>query len=77
MMATKVDAQILIGRSADTTAPTVTSVTIPAAGTTVEYSFSENVDNATGASGLTLTDRGGAATLPYSSGNGTGTLVFT
>lgn len=62
----------------DTTAPTVSSRTIPAAGTTIVIVHSEVVSiGAGGNGGLTLSASGGAVTATYSSGAGTATLTWT
>jgi hypothetical protein len=64
------------GGEADTTAPTLTSATINAAGTSLSLLFSETVV-ATINTGWTITPSGAAATLTYASGSGTNTLVYT
>lgn len=62
----------------DTTAPTVVSRTIPAAGTTIVIVHNETVSiGAGGNGGLTLSASGGACTATYSSGAGTATLTWT
>lgn len=64
--------------SADVTAPTLTSATIPAAGTSISLLFSEVVNiGAGGNAGWAITMTGGAATMTYASGDGTDTLVYT
>lgn len=67
------DFQVTNGSTQDTLAPTLTSATVAANGTTVTLVFSETV---TGGTGFTL-DNPGVVTLTYSSGSGTSTLVFT
>lgn len=69
---------ILVGIGGDKTAPTFTSATIPAAGTSISLLFSEAVSvGAGGNGGFTITLSGGACTLTYSSGSGSNTLVYT
>jgi hypothetical protein len=64
--------------AADVTAPALISAVIPAAGTTLEITFTEAVSiGAGGNGGFTIGLSGGAATLTYASGGGTGTLVYT
>jgi hypothetical protein len=64
--------------AADVTAPALVSAQIPAAGTTLEITFTEAVSiGAGGNGGFTIALSGGAATLTYASGGGTGTLVYT
>lgn len=58
----------------DVTAPTVSTKTIDAAGTTLTVVFSENV---TGSGGLSLSPSGGPASLVYASGSGTSTYTYT
>jgi len=58
----------------DVTAPTLSSATINAAGTTLTVVWSENVTNS---SGLVLTPSGGSASLVYASGSGTSTYTYT
>ncbi len=58
----------------DVTAPTLSSATINAAGTTLTIGWSENVTNS---SGLILTPSGSAASLVYASGSGTSTYTYT
>lgn len=66
------------GSGPDVTAPTVSSRTIPAAGTTIVIVHSEVVSiGAGGNGGLTLSASGGAVTATYSSGAGTATLTWT
>jgi hypothetical protein len=63
---------------ADTTAPTVTGATLAANGTTLTIVLSESgTTGAGGNGGFALTASGGAVTLSYASGSGSGTLVFT
>lgn len=62
---------------ADITAPTLSSSTIPSGGTTISLAFDETVSvGAGGNGGWTISMTGGAATLTYSSGSGTSTLVY-
>jgi hypothetical protein len=64
--------------AADVTAPALVSAQIPAAGTTLEITFTEAVSiGAGGNGGFTIALSGGAATLTYASGSGSGTLVYT
>jgi hypothetical protein len=64
--------------AADIVAPALVSAQIPAAGTTLEITFTEAVSiGAGGNGGFTIGLSGGAATLTYSSGAGTGTLIYT
>jgi hypothetical protein len=58
----------------DVTAPTLSSATINAAGTTLTVVWSENVTNS---SGLILTPSGSSASLIYASGSGTSTYTYT
>ena len=58
----------------DVTAPTLSSATINAAGTTLTVVWSENVTNS---SGLILTPSGSSASLVYASGSGTSTYTYT
>lgn len=63
--------------AADTTAPSLSSATIPSAGTSITLSFGEAVSvGAGGNAGWTISPSGGAATLTYSSGAGTAALVY-
>lgn len=60
------------------TVPTLSSATIPSAGTSITLLFSEAVTiGAGGNGGWTITMDGGAATLTYASGSGTSSLVYT
>ena len=69
---------VVVSAAPDTTAPTLSSATIPAAGTSITFAFSEPVYfGAGGNSGFAVTMSGGAATLIYSSGEGTSSLVYT
>lgn len=62
----------------DSVVPTVDSATVASNGTTVTVVFSETVSIGSGGSGGCALDfSGGAATLTYSSGDGTSSLVFT
>jgi uncharacterized repeat protein (TIGR02059 family) len=62
----------------DSTAPTLTTATIPAAGTTMILAFSEVVAiGAGGNGGWVPTLTGGAATLTYASGDGSASLTYT
>lgn len=62
---------------ADAVAPTLSSATIPSGGTSISLAFSETVSvGAGGNGGWTISMTGGAATLTYSSGSGTSTLVY-
>ncbi len=62
----------------DDTAPTLTTATVAANGTTFTLVFSEAVQTfAGGANGFTITATGGAATVGYTSGTGTTTIIFT
>lgn len=62
----------------DTTAPTLSSATIGTNGTTVTLTFSEAVSIGSGGNGgFAITPSGGAATLSYSSGSGSSSLVYT
>jgi hypothetical protein len=64
--------------AADVTAPALVSAQIPAAGTTIEITFTEAVSIGAGGNGGFVLDTSGAAvTLTYSSGAGTGTLIYT
>ena len=58
----------------DMTAPTLSSATINAAGTTLTIVWSENV---TGSSGLSITPSGSLASITYASGSGTSTYTYT
>ncbi len=63
--------------SGDVTVPTLTSSTIPAAGTSISLLFSEVVDaGAGGDAGWTVTMSGGASAMSYTSGKGSNTLVY-
>lgn len=65
------------GGAPDTTAPTLASATIPAAGATINLAFDEAVTYGSGGNGgWTFTMSGGAVTAAYSSGAGTATLVY-
>lgn len=63
----------------DATAPTLSTATVAANGTTLTLAFNEPVTRGLGHadSDVTLSMSGGAATLAYSSGDGTQNLVFT
>lgn len=62
---------------ADVTAPTLTSATIPAGGTTVVFTFSEPIQfGAGGSTGWTLSLSGGAVTLSSPTGTGTANITF-
>lgn len=62
---------------ADTTAPTVSSRTIPTGGTTLVVVHSEIVTHGAGGNGgHTLAATGGAVTAAYASGAGTNTLTY-
>lgn len=62
----------------DTTPPTLTSSTIPAAGTSISLLFNKAVRvGAGGNAGWTITMSGGASAMSYSSGSGSTTLVYT
>ncbi len=62
----------------DVTAPTFSSATVGTNGTTITIVFSEAVTfGAGGNGGLSLDATGGAASLTYSSGSGSDTLVYT
>jgi hypothetical protein len=62
----------------DVTAPTFTSATIPAAGTSISLLFSEAVKFGAGSNGgFAITLSGGACTLTYASGANSNTLVYT
>ena len=62
----------------DVTAPTLSTKTIAANGTTLTLAFNETVSiGAGGNGGWTISPSGGAATLAYSSGSGTSSLVYT
>jgi hypothetical protein len=64
--------------AADIIAPALVSAQIPAAGTTIEITFTEAVSIGAGGNGGFVLDTSGAAvTLTYSSGAGTGTLIYT
>lgn len=64
--------------AADTTAPTVSTVTISANGTTWTFACSETVSvGAGGNGGFATTMSGGSVTLTYSSGSGSSSLVYT
>ena len=61
----------------DTTPPTLSSATIPSAGTSISLAFNEAVSvGAGGNGGWTITPSGGAATMSYASGSGSSTLVY-
>ena len=61
----------------DETAPTLVSAIISGNGNNISISFDEEVTfGAGGNTGFTVTLSGGAATLTYSSGSGTDTLVY-
>ena len=61
----------------DTTAPTLVSKTITAAGTTITFAFNENVAIGLGGNGgWTINMTGGAATLTYASGSGSSNLIY-
>jgi hypothetical protein len=61
----------------DSTAPTLSSATIPAAGNVLNLVFSEIVTfGAGGNGGWTFTMSGGAVTATYSSGSGSSALVY-
>jgi hypothetical protein len=63
--------------TADTTAPTITSATIDASGTTLTLAASEVISaGAGGSAGLTLTLSGGAGTAAYASGDGTDSIDY-
>lgn len=65
---------------ADVIAPTFSSATIAANGTSITLAFSEAISfGASGNTGFTLTptNGGAAVTLSYSSGSGTSSLVYT
>lgn len=62
----------------DVTAPSVSSATINSAGTSITFAMSETVSiGAGGNGGFALTMSGGAVTASYSSGSGSGSLVYT
>ena len=62
---------------ADVTAPTLSSATIASSGDTISFVFDESVTfGAGGNGGFAVTMSGGAATLTYSSGDGTDTLTY-
>ncbi|HEU0123989.1 MAG TPA: SwmB domain-containing protein [Bryobacteraceae bacterium] len=62
----------------DVTAPTLSSATIGTGGTSITLAFNETVTmGGGGSSGFTVSLSGGAATLSYSSGSGTSSLVYT
>ena len=62
----------------DQFAPTLSTATIAAAGTSITFAFNESVNVGTGGNGgWTITPSGGAATLSYASGDGTSSLVYT
>jgi hypothetical protein len=64
--------------AADVTAPALVSAQIPAAGTTIEITFTESVKFGAGGNGGFVLDTSGAAvTLTYASGENTPTLVYT
>ena len=68
----------LAAGESDVTAPTLSTATIPLAGTTIVLTFSEAVSiGAGGNGGFTVSLSGGAATLTYSSGSGTSQLTYT
>jgi hypothetical protein len=63
---------------ADTTPPTLSTVTISTDGTTWTLAFNEAVTfGAGGNSGFTTSMSGGSVTLTYSSGSGSSSLVYT
>ena len=59
---------------ADTTAPTISSMSVSTSGTQLVVNFSEAV---TGYSGITVSPSGGAATISYASGVGSSTIYYT
>jgi hypothetical protein len=62
----------------DTTPPTIIAATVPALGTTIIVSFSENVSaGAGGLNGMSLLLSITPSTATYSSGSGTSNLVYT
>jgi hypothetical protein len=64
--------------AADVTAPTLSTKTIASNGTTLTLGFDEAVSIGTGGNGgWTISPSGGAATLNYSSGSGTLSLIYT
>lgn len=76
-LATVSGASVVNNSTADITAPTFSSATIPAAGNVINLVFSEAVKfGAGGNAGWTFTMSGGAVTASYSSGTGTSTLVY-
>lgn len=63
---------------ADAAAPTLSSASIPAAGTSLSIVFSKAVKQGAGGNGgFTIAMSGGAVTLTYSSGANTATWVYT
>jgi len=70
--------QLNLAAGGDVIAPTLSSATIPLAGTTIVLNFSETVNvGAGGNGGFTVSLSGGAATLTYSSGSGSSQLIYT
>jgi hypothetical protein len=62
----------------DATAPTLSSATIPSAGTSITLAFSESVSIGSGGNaGWVPTLTGGASAMTYSSGSGSSSLVYT
>ena len=62
----------------DTTAPTITSMSVGTNGTTLAVNMSEVVQGGTtGNGGFTVSPSGGAATVTYVSGSGSPTLYYT
>lgn len=62
----------------DTTAPTLSSATLAANGTSLTLGFNESVSvGAGGNGGFAITPSGGSATVSYASGSGTTALVYT
>ena len=69
---------IVFAESGDTTPPTMSSATVASNGTTVTLAFNETVSvGAGGSSGFVISPSGGAATISYSSGSGSSSLVYT
>ena len=62
----------------DTTAPTVSSVSVGTNGTTLSVNFDETITGGTtGEGGFTVNPSGGAATVTYASGSNSTTLYYT
>jgi hypothetical protein len=66
------------GIAGDVTAPTLSTATVGTNGTSLTFAFSETVSiGAGGNGGFTISPSGGAATVSYTSGSGSSSLVYT